>query len=100
MKNRSNFWYGVFAALILALCLVPSLGMLLPDSGDTAGGNQVLAAPPSLVDASGQLNPDYLTELTAYVEDSHFLRQEMIEAWSLLNARVLHTSISDQVILG
>lgn len=100
MKNRSNFWYGGFAALILALCLVPSLGMLLSDSGDTAGGNQVLAAPPSLVDASGQLNPDYLTELTAYVEDSHFLRQEMIEAWSLLNVRALHTSISDQVILG
>ena len=53
MKNRSNFWYGGFAALILALCLVPSLGMLLPDSGDTAGGNQVLAAPPSLVERPG-----------------------------------------------
>lgn len=100
MRNGRNFGYITFAALVLALCLVPSLGMLLPEGGGEAGGNQVLTAPPSLTDETGRLDPDYLSDLTAYLEDSHFLRQEMISAWSALNAGVLATSISDQVILG
>lgn len=100
MKQRNDLRYLLFPALILALCLVPSLGMLLPADSGEAGGNQILAAAPSLLDESGTPDPDYLTDLAAYWEDSHFLRQEMIDAWSWLNARALNTSISDQVLLG
>lgn len=91
--------YRIFTAAFLLLCLIPSLGMLLPDRRP-AGANEVLTPPPALRDGSGALDPEYLTHLTDYAEDRFFLRQELVTAWSALNQRVLHTSIADGVLLG
>ena len=88
-----------FIAVILTICCVPSLGMLLPQQGE-AGGNQALARRPALRDAEGKLNAEYPAQMARYLEDNYFLRQDMITAWSALNDRVLHTSISDSVIRG
>ena len=38
-----KFGYTAFITLILLLCLVPSLGMLLPREEAGAGGNQFIA---------------------------------------------------------
>ena len=95
-----KFGYTAFTALVLALCLIPSLGMLLPHEETEAGGNQVMAAAPSLRDGEGKLNTAYLTQLRDYAEDHHFLHQEMITAWSAWNVDLLHTSITEDVILG
>lgn len=91
--------YRAFTAVFLLLCLVPSLGMLLPRRSGT-GGNEVLSAPPRLLDGEGRANPDYLADWCGYAEDRYFLRQELVTAWSGLNRRVLRTSISEDVILG
>lgn len=91
--------YSVFIAVFLLLCLVPSVGMLLPDR-QTAGANEILTPLPALRDAEGTFNTDYLTSLTDYVEDRFFLRQDLVTAWSALNQRLLHTSIADNVLLG
>ena len=91
--------YIGFIALILALCMIPSLGMLASPSQE-AGANEVLAQMPKLRDADGNWNTGYLAGLKDYAEDHFFLRQSMISAWSALNVELLRTSISDGVILG
>jgi len=94
-----QFGYRVFIAVFMLLCLIPSVGMLLPDRQET-GGNEVLSTLPALRDGEGKLNTDYLPELTDYIEDSFFLRQNLVTAWSALNHRALRTSIADNVLLG
>ena len=97
MKKQAG--YHIFIAVFILLCLVPSVGMLLPER-ETAGANEILTPLPALRDAEGTLNTDYLTNLTDYVEDRFFLRQDLVTAWSALNQRLLHTSIADSVLLG
>ena len=94
-----KFGYIGFIALILVLCLIPSLGMLASTS-EEAGANEVLALMPEPRDAEGNWNTQYLAQLKDYAEDHFFLRQSMISAWSALNVELLRTSISDGVILG
>lgn len=97
MKKRivSLLFTGVF----LAVCLIPSAGLLLT-GGAQAGANEVLAPLPRLRSADGALNGAYLTGLADYVNDRFFLRQECVTAWSGLNAKVLRTSAVRNVILG
>lgn len=97
---KKNIAYAAFAALILLLCLVPSLGMLLSPQGGEAGGNQALSRAPSLRDAQGNWNPDYLSQMQDYAGDNFYLRQDMITAWSALNAQALRSSITEDVVLG
>lgn len=97
---KKNLPYAAFAALILLLCLIPSLGMLLPGREDAAGGNQALSRAPSLRDPEGNWNPKYLSQVQDYVGDNFYLRQEMITAWSALNAKALENSITEDVVLG
>lgn len=92
--------YAAFTALILLLCLIPSLGMLLPKGEGTAGGNQTLSRAPSLRDPEGNWNPKYLSQIQDYAGDNFYLRQDMITAWSALNARALKSSITEDVVLG
>lgn len=96
---KKQFGYIVFIAGFLLLCLVPSVGMLLPDSGE-AGGNEVLARLPALRDKDGAWNAGFLTGLSDYAEDNYFLRQRLVTAWSALNQNVFHTSIAGNVLLG
>lgn len=94
-----RFGYIGFIALILVLCLIPSVGMLAPSPQET-GANEVLAPVPEPRDAEGNWNLEYLTQCKDYAEDHFFLRQSLISAWSALNVDFLHTSISGSVILG
>jgi len=92
--------YAAFTALILLLCLIPSLGMLLPREEDEAGGNQALSALPALRNAEGEWDPGYLSRLQDYAADNFYLRQDMITAWSALNVKTLRSSITEDVVLG
>ncbi len=92
--------YAAFSALILLLCLIPSLGMPAGPRGDPAGGNQALSAAPALRKADGTWNTAWLSQVQDYAADNFFLRQEMITLWSALNARGLHSSITGDVVLG
>ena len=97
---KKKLAYAAFTALILLLCLIPSLGMLLPAQEGTAGGNQALSRAPSLRDPEGNWNPGYLSQIQDYAGDNFYLRQEMITAWSALNAKGLRSSITEDVVLG
>ncbi len=89
----------LFAALFLALCLIPSLGLLIT-GGSGAAANQVLAPKPVLLKSDGKLNTAWLEDLSRYVNDRFSLRQEAVTLWARLNAGLLHSSVTDQVILG
>ena len=89
----------LFAALFLALCLIPSLGLLIT-GGSGAAANQVLAPKPVLLKSDGRLNTAWLEDLSRYVNDRFSLRQEAVTLWARLNAGLLHSSVTDQVILG
>ena len=97
---KKNLPYAAFTALILLLCLIPSLGMLLPKQEGAAGGNQTLSRAPSLRDPEGNWNPNYLSQIQDYTGDNFYLRQDMITAWSALNAKALGSSITEDVVLG
>lgn len=96
---KKKFGYAAFTALILLMCLVPSAGMFLAGHSES-GGNEVLSPLPALRDREGRLNTGYLNDLTDYVEDNYYLRPQFVTAWSLLNQRLLRTSIADNVLLG
>ncbi len=92
--------YAAFTALTLLLCLIPSLGMLAPPRDNQAGGNQALSRTPSLRDAEGTWNPNYLSQMQDFLGDHFYLRQDMITAWSTLNAEAFGSSITEDVVLG
>lgn len=85
--------------LFLAVCLLPSLGMLL-FPGEPAAANQNLAPKPSLHKADGSLNGAFLPDLIAYEEDHFALRQKMITANARLDAALFGVSGTDDVLLG
>ena len=89
----------LFAGLFLALCLVPSVGLLL-GHGSGAAANQVLAVLPSPTKKDGSLNADYLPGLGRYVNDRFFLRQEAVTLWASLNAGLLRSSVTKDVLVG
>ena len=97
---KKNLPYAAFTALILLLCLIPSLGMLLPKEESGAGGNQTLSRAPSLRDPEGHWNANYLSRMQDYLGDNFHLRQEMITSWSALNVKVFGSSITEDVVLG
>ena len=74
--------------------------MLLPAGEAAAGGNQALSRAPALRNAEGNWNSDYLAQIQDYAGDNFYLRQDMITAWSALNAKVLGSSITEDVVLG
>ena len=89
----------LFIALFVALCLVPFLGLLL-GHGSGAAANQVLAVMPSPTKKDGSLNPDYPEGLSRYVNDRFFLRQEAVTLWAELNAKLLGSSVTKDVLCG
>jgi len=89
----------VFAALFLVLSLLPSIGMLA-FGGSRAAANETLSRLPKLRLEDGSVNPSVLAEATDYAADHFAFRNELVNAWAELNARVFRTSSEEQVILG
>lgn len=89
----------LFLGAFLALCLLPSLGLLAAGPSE-AGANEQLSEAPVLTDEEGKLNTDYLSDLSGWVNDRFFLRQELISADRWISAHILGTSGESGVILG
>ncbi len=97
MKTRTKA--NLALAAFLAVCLAPSVGMLLLPPGEAAA-NQTLAQPPRLFLEDGSFNTQVLDEVTDYVADHFAFRQEMITAQAVLDGAVFHVSNQEDVILG
>ncbi len=88
----------IFILLFLSLSLLPSMGMLI-FGGSKAGANEILAPRPHFV-KNGSVNTAYLSDLSAYVSDRFFLRQEAITLRNRLSAGLFATSPNEKVALG
>ena len=89
----------LWIVLFLALCLIPSVGMLF--AGETKpSANEILSSRPVLVKRDGSINTDVLNDVTDYIADRFAFRKNLVTAWARLNASVFHSSAEPQVILG
>ena len=89
----------LFILLFLVLCLIPSLGMLVFSESDAAA-NEILASRPSVRNRDGSFNTALLSDFSDYIADRFAFRQEMVTAWSAINAKVFSGSVEEQVLLG
>lgn len=89
----------IFISIFIVLCLIPSVGMLIFGEARPAA-NEVLAGKPSVATRSGELSLSFLSDVSDYIADRFAFRQALATAWAGVNARLLGTSVEEQVILG
>lgn len=89
----------IFISIFIVLCLIPSVGMLIFGEAQPAA-NEVLAGRPSVTTRSGEPNLSFLSDVSDYIADRFAFRQELATAWAGVNAKLLGTSVEEQVILG
>lgn len=89
----------LFILLFLVLCLIPSLGILIFGESEAAA-NEILASRPSVQNRDGSFNTALLSDFSDYIADRFAFRQEMVTAWSEINANVFSGSVEEQVLLG
>lgn len=97
MKNRVIKL--IFLGLFVMMCLLPLVGILIAGPAGAAA-NEILSDPPSLHDAEGKINLNYLKDASDYLADHFFLRQEFVTADAVIEAGVFHDSACEDVVLG
>lgn len=90
--------YMIYAALFFGLCLIPVLGMAVPER-EQSSENRKLADAPVLKDEGGW-NLDYLSDAGAYFQDHFGFRQELVTANALVQGKLFGVSAADSVIQG
>lgn len=96
---KKNFLSICFLCITLCLCLSLSVGIFFAGPSQ-AGANEQLSDAPKLLTEEGALNPNYLSDVSAWIRDHFFLRQELISIDHWISARLFHTSGDAGVILG
>ncbi len=98
MEKREKIISAVFVAVILALCLIPSVGMAI--SGPSQPGpNEILAQKPELYDGDG-VNPAVLRDTVSFVEDRFFGRSQLITWGRELSAGIFGSVNAESVAAG
>jgi len=93
-------WKDVlFCLLFCLMCLAPMIGMVI-FGPSAAGANEVLVYEPRLIAKNGELNTDFLPDLSAWVRDRFGFRQELITANARLRSAVFGESATETVIVG
>lgn len=87
-----------FVALIMALCLLPTAGLLLGYEGENYE-NRPLARLPKFTGRDG-LNLKFPTEFDDYYQDHFGFREEMVTAFHSLTGALLRDTLNEDVITG
>ncbi len=90
---------SVFLVLFFVVSLIFSLGMVAFGESK-AGGNEVLSNAPQLKAEDGSLNLNFLADLSSWINERFFLRQEMITLDNVVTAEGFGTSGEKKVIVG
>lgn len=91
--------YVIYTALFFVICLVPLVGMALPEREEASTENRTLAGAPVLKDEEGW-NLDYLADAGDYFQDHFGFRQELVTANALVKGKLFGVSTADSVIQG
>ena len=98
MEKREKIVSAVFVAVILVLCLLPSVGMAVFGPSQP-GPNEILAQKPELRDGDG-INPAVLQDTVNYVEDRFFGRNQLITWGRELSAGIFGSVNAESVAAG
>ena len=90
---------SVFLVLFFSISLTFSLG-IVAFGESKAGGNEVLSNAPQLKAEDGSWNQNFFVDLSNWVNDRFFLRQEMITLDNVVTAVGFGTSGAKKVIVG
>ena len=96
---KKNLLSVVFLVLCLGLCLSLSIGIFFAGPAQ-AGANEQLAEFPALRTEEGVINTEYLNQLSKWLQDHFFLRQELISVDHRISAALFNTSGDSGVLLG
>lgn len=96
MGRKLASWF--FAAAVMALSVTPALGVLL-FGPSAAGANEQQTQAPALLE-NNTLNPDFLGDAAAWLEDHFYLRQELISLNNALTAGLFGASAAEDVLVG
>ena len=89
----------IYIALFMALCLIPSAG-LLAGGGEDSAENEDRAAPPAIHREDGSLNVRFLSDAGSWFEENFAWRRELVTLNAKLQAGLFGISAEDGVILG
>ena len=89
----------VFIALILAMGLVLSAGVIICGPSEP-GANEKLSGTPALHNKDGSWNDHFLKDTATWFSDHFFLRQELISLNNRISAVLFNTSGEESVIIG
>ena len=90
---------AVFITACLALCLLPSLGMIFAPSNEPIG-NERETKLPSLTDSEGRLNTSYPSQLGKYFGTHFAFRPLAITADAKIQSSLFLTSNNSSVVTG
>lgn len=89
----------IYCILFFAICLCPSLGMLVTKQ-ETSSENRQLSEFPSPKTDEGKINVEWLSQAGDYFQEHFAFRNELVTGNALLHGRLLETSTADGVIQG
>lgn len=87
---KPNHKHVVYVVIAAAICLVPSLGMLVHSGGVSADSDNVAA--PQLFDKDGNFNVDIMSDAGDWFESNIAFRDELVSANSALQEHLFGTS--------
>lgn len=89
----------IYCILFFAICLCPSLGMLVTKQ-EASSENRQLSEFPSPKTEEGKINVEWLSQAGDYFQEHFAFRNELVTGNALLHGRLLETSTADGVIQG
>lgn len=89
----------IFIAACLAVCLIPSLGMMVKPTTGPIGNEQSLAAP-NITNEDGSFNTNILSDWGKYFEQHFGFRPDFITLDAFIQGSVFGVSNLDSVISG
>lgn len=89
----------IYCILFFAICLCPSLGMLVTKQ-ETSSENRQLSEFPSPKTEEGKINVEWLSQAGDYFQEHFAFRNELVTGNALIHGRLLETSTADGVIQG
>ena len=89
----------IFTVFCVAVCAVPSIGMIFRPT-DKPIGNERQSAAPTVTNKDGSFNFSYFTQLGGYYEKHFAFRPEMIQADAMIQSKGFFTSNINTVLVG
>ena len=96
---KKNLLSICFLCIALCLCLSLSIGIFFAGPSEP-GANEQLTEAPKMLTEEGALNASFLSDISSWIRDHFFLRQELISMDHWISAQLFHTSGDAGVILG